>query len=144
MAVGTAVAALAAMALQVQVSAQQQGQAQRRAVGGTTAGNDAYPTDDQYRNSKEAQALVKKAFDVAGTDWRLQERFEKSCGALGPQRPALIRQNAGLPGEPTRVMEPVKIFDNMYFIGYNTIGAWVIPTNQGILMIDALNNEKDA
>ena len=143
MAVGTAVAALAAMALQVQVGAQQP-QQQRRAVGGTTAGNDAYPTDDQYRNSKEAQALVKKAFDVAGTDWRLQERFEKSCGALGPQRPAVLRQNAGLPPEPTRVMEPVKIFDNMYFIGYNTIGAWVIPTNQGILMIDALNNEKDA
>ena len=149
-AVGTAVAALVAMALQVEISAQQ-GQAPqgagapaRRAVGGTTAGNDAYPTDDQYRNSKEAQALVKKAFDVAGTDWRLQERFEKSCGALGPQRPAVLRQNAGLPPEPTRVMEPVKIFDNMYFIGYNTIGAWVIPTNQGILMIDALNNEKDA
>src|SRR5262245_2196997 len=57
MAVGTAVAALAAMALQVQVSAQQ-GQQQgggapaRRAVGGTTAGNDAYPTDDQWKNSK--------------------------------------------------------------------------------------------
>ena len=87
---------------------------------------------------------VQKAFAVAGTDWRLQERFEKSCGALGPQRPALLRQNAGLPGEPTRVMEPVKIFDNMYFIGYNTIGAWAIPTNQGIILIDALNNEKDA
>ena len=143
MAVGMAVAAIAAMALQVQVSAQQ-GAPARRAVGGTTAGNDAYPTEDQYRNSKEAQALVQKAFALAGTDWRLQERFEKSCGALGPQRPALLRQNAGLPGEPTRVMEPVKIFDNMYFIGYNTIGAWAIPTNQGIILIDALNNEKDA
>jgi len=144
MAVGIALAACAAMAVQVQVGAQQQGAPQRRAVGGTTAGNDAYPTDDQYRNSKEAQALVKKAFDVAGTDWRLQERFEKSCGALGPQRPALLRQNAGLPGEPRRVMEPVKIFDNMYFIGYTDIGAWAITTSQGILMIDALNNEKDA
>jgi len=144
MAVGIALAACAAVAVQVQVGAQQQGAQQRRAVGGTTAGNDAYPTDDQYRNSKEAQALVKKAFDAAGNDWRLQERFEKSCGALGPQRPALIRQNAGLPGEPRRVMEPVKIFDNMYYIGYTDIGAWAITTNAGILMIDALNNEKDA
>ena len=57
MAVGTAVAAFAAMALQVEISAQKQGQTPqgagapaRRAVGGTTAGNDAYPTDDQYRN----------------------------------------------------------------------------------------------
>ena len=47
-AVGIALAACAAMAVQVQVGAQQQGAPQRRAVGGTTAGNDAYPTDDQY------------------------------------------------------------------------------------------------
>ena len=126
-----------------QVYAQQGGQ-QRRAVGATTAGADAYPTDDQYRNSKDAQALVQRAFQLAGQDWRLQERFEKSCGALGPQRPAVYRQNAGLPPEPTHVMEPIKIFDNMYYMGYNTIGAWAIPTSQGIILIDALNNEKDA
>ena len=62
-AVGTAVAACAALALQIQVTAQQntaQQPQQRRAVGGTTAGNDAYPTDEQYRNSKEAQALVEE------------------------------------------------------------------------------------
>ena len=128
---------------QGQVHAQQGGQ-QRRAVGATTAGAEAYPTDDQYRNSKDAQALVQKAFQLAGQDWRLQERFEKSCGALGPQRPAVYRQNAGLPPEPTHVMEPIKIFDNVYYMGYNTIGAWAIPTSQGIILIDALNNEKDA
>src|SRR5947207_4509538 len=88
MAVGTAVAALAAMALQVPVSAQQQGGAPaRRAVGGTTAGNDAYPTDDQWKNSKEAQALVAKAKAAAGNDAKLQARFDKACTVLGPQRP---------------------------------------------------------
>ena len=81
MAVGTAIAAVAAMALQVQISAQQ-GQAQqgagapaRRAVGGTTAGNDAYPTDDQWKNSKEAQALVAKAKAAAGSDPKLPLRI---------------------------------------------------------------------
>ena len=68
--VGAAVAACVAVALQVQVGAQ--APQTRRAVGGTTAGNDAYPTDEQYRNSKEAQALVMKAFTAAGNDWRLQ------------------------------------------------------------------------
>src|SRR5438045_8515702 len=89
-AVGTAVAALAAMALQIQVHAQQP-QQQRRAVGGTTAGNDAYPTDDQWKNSKEAQALVAKAKAAAGSDAKLQSRFEKACTVLGPQRPAVLR-----------------------------------------------------
>src|SRR5678816_2049634 len=149
MAVGTAVAALAAMALQVQVSAQQQGQQgagapARRAVGGTTAGNDAYPTDEQWKNSKEAQALVSKAKAAAGNDAKLQSRFEKACTVLGPQRPAVLRQNAGLPAEPQRQVDIVKLFDNFYFFGFSTVGAWAVTTNQGIILIDALNTVDEA
>src|SRR5258705_11959139 len=107
MAVGTAVAALAAMALQVPVGAQQQAPG-RRAVGGTTAGNDADPPDDQGKNSKEAQALVAKAKAAAGSDAKLQARFDKACTGLGPQRPAVPRQNAGLPPEPPRQRDNVK------------------------------------
>src|SRR5919197_6371792 len=113
MAVATAVAAFAAMALQIQVHAQQP-QQQRRAVGGTTAGNDAYPTDDQWKNSKEAQALVSKAKAAAGNDAKLQARFEKACTVLGPQRPAVLAQNAGLKPEPQRQVDIVKLFDNFY------------------------------
>jgi metallo-beta-lactamase class B len=148
MAVGTAVAALAAMAFQVQVGAQQQGQQggapARRAVGGTTAGNDAYPTDDQWKNSKEAQALVSKAKAAAGNDAKLQSRFEKACTVLGPQRPAVLRQNAGLPAEPQRQVDIVKLFDNFYFFGFNTVGAWAVTTNQGIILIDSLNTVDEA
>ena len=146
MAVGTAVAAIAALALQVRVSAQQQGAAgrQRRAVGGTTAGNNAYPTDEQYKNSKEAQAFVAKAKAIAGNDAKLQARFQKACGPLGPQRPAVLRQNAGLPPEPQRQIDIVKIFDNLYYFGFNTVGAWAIPTSQGIILIDSLNTVKEA
>src|SRR3989442_14765663 len=104
MTVGTAVAAIAALALQVQVSAQQQGAAgeQRRAVGGTTAGNGAYPTDEQYKNWKEAQAFVAKAKAIAGNDAKLQARFQKAGGPLAAQRPAGRRQKAGLPRGPER------------------------------------------
>src|SRR3954464_15066244 len=142
MAVGTAVAALPALALQVPVGAQQPqgGAPPRRAVGGTTAGNDAYPTDEQWKNSKEAQALVAKAKAAAGSDAKLQSRFEKACTVLGPQRPAVLRQNAGLPAEPQRQIDVVKLFDNLYYFGFNTVGAWAIPTSQGIILIDSLNN----
>src|SRR6266550_1917588 len=143
MAAGTAVAALAAMTLQVQVSAQQP-QQQRRAVGGTTAGNDAYPSDDQWKNSKEAQALVAKARAAAGKDEKLVSRFEKGCTVLGPQRPAVLRQNAGQPAEPQRQVDIVKLFDNFYFFGFNTVGAWAVTTNQGIILIDSLNTVAEA
>ena len=144
MAVGIAVAACAAMALQVQVSAQQQGRGRGQAAGATIGNGPGYPTAEQYADSKEAQALMAKAKAVAGNDPVLQGRFEKSCGPLGPQRVAVLRQNAGLPAEPLRQIDIVKIFDNLYYFGFNTVGAWAIPTSQGIILIDSLNTVKEA
>ena len=57
--VGIAVAACAAVALQVQVAAQQ-GRGGRPAAGGTIGSGPGYPTPEQYTNSKEAQAHVAK------------------------------------------------------------------------------------
>ena len=145
MTVGVIVAVCAALALRAQVGAQQPAAAGRgRAVGAAIGNGPGYPTTEQYANSKEAQALVAKAKAIAGNDPVLQGRFEKSCGPLGPQRPAILRQNAGLPPEPTRQIEPVKIFDNLYYFGFNTVGAWAVPTSQGIILIDTLNSAKDA
>jgi metallo-beta-lactamase class B len=71
-------------------------------------------------------------------------RFENTCGPLGPQRPALEAQNAGQKPEPPRPVEPVQIFDNLWYFGFNTIGAWAIQTSDGIIMIDALNTVQEA
>ena len=54
-----------------------------------------------------------KAKSIAGSDAKLLMRFENTCGALGPQRPALEAQNAGQKPEPPRPVEPVQIFDNL-------------------------------
>jgi metallo-beta-lactamase class B len=146
-AVGVTLAACAALALPLLVSAQAQGQGRGgagQAAGATIGNGPGYPTTEQYANSKEAQALMAKAKAIAGNDATLQARFEKACGPLGPQRPAVLRQNAGLPPEPTRQIEPVKIFDNLYYFGFNTVGAWAIPTSQGIILIDSLNTVKEA
>ena len=139
------VAAWAAVAVQIQVEAQDQGRGGRgQAAGATTGNGPGYPTTEQYTNSKAAQSLMSKARAIAGNDATLQERFAKACGPLGPQRPAVLRQNAGLPPEPTRQIEIVKIFDNLYYFGFNTVGAWAIPTSQGIILIDSLNTVKEA
>jgi len=142
--IGAAIAACAALSVQIHVSAQGQAAPARRAVGATTAGNDAYPTDEQWKDSKDAQALVAKGKAAAGNDPILQARFDKTCTVLGPQRTAVLAQNAGQKPEPRRQLEPVKIFDNLYFFGYNDVGAWAIPTTQGVLLIDSLNNPMEA
>lgn len=139
--VGICAAAWAAVALQVQLGAQQPA---RPAGGATITGERGYPTAEEYANSRAAQEHVARAKAIAGTDAKLIARFQNTCGALGPQRPALEAQNAGGKPPAPKVLEPVKIFDNMYYFGYDSIGAWAIQTNQGIIMVDALNTVDDA
>jgi len=137
-------AACAAVGLHVQVAAQE-GRGRGVAAGGTTAGaGRGYPTPEAYAGSAAAQAHVAKARAIAGSDARLLARFENTCGPLGPQRPALEAQNAGQKPDPPRPVEPVRIFDNLWYFGYNTVGAWAIRTSDGVILIDALNTIQDA
>ena len=38
---------------------------------------------------------------------------------------------------------PAKAFDNLFFLGSGWVSAWAIPTSDGILLIDALNNDEE-
>jgi metallo-beta-lactamase class B len=138
------VAAAMGTVFHVQVAAQE-GRGRGVAAGGTTAGaGRGYPTPEQYAGSKEAQAHVAKAKAIAGSDAKLVARFANTCGPLGPQRPALEAQNVGQkPAPPTRV-SPVRIFDNLWYFGFNTVGAWAVQTTDGVILIDALNTVEEA
>lgn len=130
--------------LHVQVTAQE-GRGRGVAAGGTTAGaGRGYPTPEQYAGSKEAQGHVAKTKAIAGSDAKLLARFENTCGPLGPQRPALEAQNAGQKPAPPAPVEPVRIFDNLWYFGFNTVGAWAIQTSDGLILIDALNTVQEA
>jgi metallo-beta-lactamase class B len=123
-------AACTTVALQISVIAQQRGQ--------TPAGL----TERQWHESKEAQAHVTAAMAIAKAD--LSQEAANLCSARGPQRPAVLRQEAGLPPVPRQTLEPTKIFDNLYYIGFNDIGAWALTTSQGIIVIDSLNTPEEA
>ncbi len=41
-------------------------------------------------------------------------------------------------------VEPVRLFDNLYFLGQANVYAWAVDTPDGIIMLDALNDAKDA
>ena len=99
-------------------------------------------TERQWQETKEAQAHVAAAMAIAKPD--LLQEAANLCSARGPQRPAVLRQEAGLPPVPRQTLEPTKIFDNLYYIGFNDIGAWALTTSQGIIVIDSLNTPEEA
>jgi len=101
-----------------------------------------YPTDQQLAESKEAQQHLAKAVALAKDDLVREERL--LCSTLGPQRPAVLRQNAGLPPIPREKVGPIKVFDNLYYFGFNDIGAWALTTSDGIILLDTLNTPEEA
>jgi len=101
-----------------------------------------YPTKGQFDASAEAQKHVAAAKALARTD--LQTEFENTCSYTGPERAALRRERLGQPPIKDYTLEPTKIFDNVWFMGLASQGAFVITTTQGLILIDTLNSTEEA
>ena len=54
------------------------------------------------------------------------------------QQPARRAGREGPPDRATWHAEPVKVFDNLYFVGEKEYGAWAVTTSEGIIIIDAI------
>jgi hypothetical protein len=37
-------------------------------------------------------------------------------------------------------MPPIKVFDNLYWVGSGAVSAWAIKTSIGLVLIDSMNN----
>jgi len=84
--------------------------------------------------SREAQALVASAMALARND--LAKEAAIACSPSGPAREPDRR--------PMAPVEPLKVFDNFYYIGFEQIGAWVLRTSDGLVLFDTLNTPKEA
>lgn len=102
----------------------------------------ANPTDKQMAESKEAQMHIAAAMALAKPD--LLKEAGVTCNTVGPRRPAQVRLAAGLPPLPRHIIEPTRVFDNLYYFGFDDVGAWALTTSQGIIMIDSLNTSEEA
>jgi metallo-beta-lactamase class B len=85
---------------------------------------------------------VAVAMRIAGTDMQAQAKM--ICTATGPQRMAVARQAAGLPPMPNDIVEPTRVFDNMYFVGMTSQNVWAITTSAGITLLDTMNSADEA
>ena len=101
-----------------------------------------FPTEEQFVASEEAQRLVQAARAFVGDD--LQWEYSNTCTNTGPQRAALARQQAGLPPIENYTVEPTRVFDNMWYVGPTSQGAFVVTTSDGLILIDTLNTTEEA
>lgn len=42
------------------------------------------------------------------------------------------------------ILEPARVFDQLYFVGQMAVSAWALKTPEGIVLFDALNSEAEA
>lgn len=72
--------------------------------------------------------------------------FGSLCSANNLQPPAAPAQGqrgrgAAAPGPPDRSTwhaEPVKVFDNLYYVGMTEYSAWAVKTSDGIVLLDTI------
>ncbi len=92
----------------------------------------------------EVASHVAAARAAAGTEFL--PLFERLCvPPAPPAAPAASRSPASAPARPsgppprsTWHADPVKVFDNLYFIGQTEYSAWAVVTSGGIIVIDPL------
>ncbi len=89
------------------------------------------------------QAYVDRATALAGEDLRPWVRLcapqpaERSAG--GAENDDYIRKLMARPAPP-----PMQVFDNLFYVGGDWVSAWVLKTSEGLILIDAMNNEQEA
>ena len=95
----------------------------------------------QSSSDPRVQAHIDAAKAAAGSDFAYV--FNRICReAVPPENPEPRPQRgARPPGPPARETwhaEPVKVFDNLYFLGQTEYSAWAVTTSAGIIIIDSI------
>ena len=95
------------------------------------------------RAQSQSDAHVAAAKKAAGTEFA--GVFDRICTEAAPREPAAQGRGragggrqAGPPPRETWHAEPVKVFDNLYFVGQTEYSVWAINTSAGIILIDSI------
>lgn len=100
------------------------------------AGATAQVSPEAFSNP-EARTLVQRATALAGSD--MQRDAADLCRLP-------VRRPPGNPPEQATVRQfpPVKVFDDVYFMGSTYVGATVVKTSAGLVLIDTLTDNDAA
>src|ERR1700729_923743 len=82
------------------------------------------------------QQHLDKAKELAANDLELQNSIALMCTQIASNGPDLgTARSKYLPIPP-----PTKAFDNLYYVGIGSVGAWALTTSAGIILFDTLDN----
>ena len=86
---------------------------------------------------------VAEAQRIAGTDLKfLMPVCNPQPAVRATPGPAMDEMLGKLINQPPP--EPGQAFDNLFYVGATWVSAWVLKTSEGLILIDALNNAKEA
>lgn len=107
-------------------------------LGGAQAQVSSLPPAKLFPNENTALVTLhlNKAREIAGDDLFLL--YQQRC-IIDQAFPIVDddMQNAGL-------VLPTQAFEDLYFVGQNGVSAWLVKTNAGLVVFDALNNADEA
>jgi metallo-beta-lactamase class B len=90
-------------------------------------------TPEPLRQGPAAQAHFAAASKIAGVDYD-----------TAAKRLCMLRVGAPEGAAHPHRLAPVKLFDNLWYIGTDYVGTFAIKTSAGIILIDSMNNPEDA
>jgi metallo-beta-lactamase class B len=93
-------------------------------------------------SNESISAYVTEAERLAGSDLRALLTLCKPASAMRPPQALIDKIIATQIARPAP--EPGRAFDNLYFVGGAWASAWALRTSGGVILLDALNNEKEA
>lgn len=103
--------------------------------------------------AQSAQALVEQGLkagvrypglsDICDLTRPLITAGKRPASAQQAERRQLTPEQRALRASDS-IVEPTKVFDNLYFVGTRGVASWVIQTSDGLIVVDALNNNEEA
>lgn len=98
----------------------------------------SYPKPAPFPNENKAAVskYLSQARKIAGED--LFQDFAHRC-IMSPEHPVRVR---GI--QYNGILEPTKLFDQLYSIGQVSVSSHALVTSDGIVIFDTLNNEDEA
>lgn len=94
------------------------------------------PVTFPHPDQRAVQTHFNRARAIAGDD--LYVYFDTLC--VQDQLYKARTQGA----QPEAIVPAQQVFDNVFYVGQMSVGAWAIRTGKGIILIDALNNADEA
>ena len=96
---------------------------------GTAKANAQASADTAEAQMAAAKAAARQDYAALFNSLCVEERGTGGQGAAAPR--------ANPPASEWHA-EPVKVFDNLYFLGSKPVSAWAVTTSEGIILIDTL------